>query len=389
VCNITGRGSQVYHGIVEGFYGKPFTENQRKVLISELSTLENPAYFYAPKDDPVHRLQWRKPYPDKIWKSLETCMNMEIRFFFSVSPWKFQEREWSIARRKLLRAEDSGAGGLSILFDDVPDKSAGKLAERQIQFAMRAMEGTDLPVILCPSVYCGEFLERFPNAQEYLQVWREMIPAAWSSFWTGPMVVSEDVSDLPAAEELLGGKPVVWDNIHATDYCLRRIYLAGLNGRVKKNYSWFINPSEIFPAALHGVMELKAALGGRRDWPAMLGTHRRGWELMQEFHFLPWKTGETGGEILARLSDAVRGSGVEDALAWLDEAIPEMAAFVEAIPSVEGGWELLPIARDLYRSFSIIRRALNTNDPAGSLHYFMHTRLPYENPVAALAAGKH
>ncbi len=378
----------MYHGIVEGYYGKPFTEKQRKILLDELSPLEDPAYFYAPKDDPWHRLHWRDGYPDTEWLSLESCMGGKTSFFFSLSPWKFKDSEWGMARDKLLKAADSGAAGISILFDDVPDESAGKLAERQLNFAMQALEGVELPVILCPSVYCGEFLDRFPQAGEYLRVWREQIPSGWSSFWTGPMVVSETMSDMKLAEELLGSKPVIWDNIHATDYCLRRIYLAGLSGRVKKDYSWFINPSEIFPAAVHGTMELKAALGLRRKWPSLLGDHSRGWELMQEFHYLPWKNGETGGEILARLSSAINGNGVEDALGWLNEAVPEMTAFVESVPLLEGGWELLPVARDLYRSLSIIRRALSTDDPAASLHYFMHTRLPYENPAAALAAEK-
>ncbi len=379
----------MYHGIVEGYYGKPFTEKQRKVLLDELSSVENSAYFYAPKDDPMHRLRWMEPYSRQEWKSLESCMGGKTKFFFSISPWKFQSSQWDSARSKLLLAEDSGAGGLSILFDDVPDESAGKLAEKQLDFAIRALEGTALPVVLCPSVYCGEFLERFPHADEYLKVWREMIPAEWSSFWTGPMVVSEKISDLLLAEELLGGKPVVWDNILATDYCLRRIYLAGLNNRVPEGYSWFINPSEIFPAALHSVMELKAALGCERHWPELLGDHREAWEIMQEFHYLPWKTGETGGEILARLSGAVSGDDPEDALKWLNRAVPVMSSFVESIPHLEGGWELLPVARDLYRSLAVIRRALKTDDPVASLHYFMHTRLPYENPVAALAAGKH
>ncbi len=374
---------------MEGYYGKPFTEKQRKILLDELSTLKNPAYFYAPKDDPRHRLLWREPYPREEWSSLQHCMGGHTSFFFSISPWKFQDHEWRIAGEKLFRAADSGAGGLSVLFDDVPDHSAGKLAERQLNFAMRALEGTKLPVILCPSVYCGEFIDRFAGAEEYLRVWREMIPAGWSSFWTGPMVVSEELSDLRSAEELLGGKPVIWDNVLATDYCLRRVYLAGLCGRVPEGYSWFINPSEIFPAALHGVMELKAASGLERKWPAVLGNHSRGWELLQEFHYLPWRTGDTGGEILARLSEAVNGHGVEDAIAWLNEAVPEMTDFVESIPLIEGGWELLPVARDLYRSLSIIRRALETDDPAASLHYFMHSRLPYENPLAAFAAEKH
>ncbi|MCD4706211.1 MAG: beta-N-acetylglucosaminidase domain-containing protein [Candidatus Sabulitectum sp.] len=379
----------MYKGIVEGYYGKPFTVQQREILLEELSPLKNPAYFYAPKDDPWHRLLWREPYPDKEWLSLRNCMGGATAFFFSISPWKFQDTQWKDARTKLLLAEDSGASGLSILFDDVPDRSAGRLAERQLNFAMRAFEGTDLPVILCPSVYCGELLERFAEAEEYLRVWREMIPAGWNSFWTGPAVVSEKMSDLRLAEELLGGKPVIWDNVLATDYCIRRVYFAGLCGRVPESYSWFINPSEIFPAALHGVMELKAAAGLERKWPDALGNYSRGWELLQEFHYLPWRAGETGGEILARLSGAINGAGVDDALAWLNSVLPDMTEFVELIPLIEGGWELLPAARDLCRSLSTIKRALETDDPAGSLHYFMHTRLPYENPVAALAAGKH
>lgn len=379
----------MYHGIVEGYYGKPFTDKQRRILLEELSVLDNPAYFYAPKNDPWHRLLWREPYPDKEWLSLQSCMGGATSFFFSISPWEFQDNEWKTAREKLLRSEGSGAAGLSILFDDVPDKSAGKLAERQMNFAMRALDGTDLPVILCPSVYCGEFLERFSEAEEYLRVWREMIPADWRSFWTGPMVVSEELSDLHLAEELLGGKPVIWDNVLATDYCLRRIYLARLSGRVPDDYSWFINPSEIFPAALHGIMELKVALGQEREWPDLLGEHSTGWELLKEFHYLPWRPGKTGGEIIARLSSAIEGNEVDDALVWLSEAVPAMSDFVESLPLLEGGWELLPLARDLHRSLSVIWRALKTDDPAGSLHYFMHTRLPYENAVAALAARKH
>ncbi len=51
------------------------------------------------------------------------------------------------------------------LFDDVPETSASDLAERQLLFAERALEGTGLPVVLCPSVYCGEFMESFPGVR--------------------------------------------------------------------------------------------------------------------------------------------------------------------------------------------------------------------------------
>lgn len=379
----------MYRGIIEGFYGKPFTSKQRNILIKEISVLRDSAYFYAPKDDPKHRLHWRDEYSDLEWSSLSGSMKGETTFFFSVSPWKFEQNEWGIVRQKLLRAVDSGATGLSILFDDVPDKSAAFLAEKQINFARKALDGIDAPIILCPSVYCGEFIRKNPFAEEYLKVWREMIPSNWFSFWTGPGVISKNFSDLSLAEELLGKKPVLWDNILATDYCLRRVYLSGLSGRIPEGYSWFLNPSEIFPVTLHGVMEMKSALGFPRKWPELLGEHSSGWELLKEFHYLPWSTGETGGEVLARLSSAISGKEVEEAIVWLDNAIPSLVELTETLPGILGGWELLPVARDLQRSFSIIRRSLLSEDDAlAALHYFMHTRLPYENPVALLAAEK-
>ena len=377
----------MYLGIVEGFYGKPYTKRQRKILLEELSELDSPAYFYAPKDDPWHRLLWREPYPDGVWQELKDCMGGATSFFFSLSPWRFEDGEWRIAREKLLRAEDSGASGLGILFDDVPEESAGELARRQLEFAEKALSGTDLPVILCPSVYCGEFIERYPYAEEYLKAWKECVPRGWNSFWTGPDVVSRELSDLGRAEELLGSKPVVWDNLLATDYCLRRVFLSGLSKRNPGEHWWFMNPSEIFPVALHGVMELKAAAGLPREWPAELGEPSRGWELMQEFHYAPWSSGDTGAEIIARLSSALKGKGVEDALVWLEEAIPDMVRFTEDLPLIEGGWQLLPVARDLYRSLSIIRRALLSRDPGKTLNYLMRIRLPYENPLAELAGA--
>lgn len=377
----------MYLGIIEGYYGKPYTHRQRRILLEELSEMDSPVYFYAPKDDPWHRILWREPYPEEEWRELAGCMGGATSFFFSVSPWQFLDGQWRMASEKLLRAEDSGAAGLGILFDDVPEESAGELARRQLEFAGRALERTGLPVVLCPSVYCTELMERYPGGEEYLEAWRECIPESWSSFWTGPGVVSRELSSLGTAEELLGSPVVVWDNLHATDYCLRRVFLGGLSGRRPRGHSWLVNTSEVFPAALHSVMELRAAAGLPREWPAGLGEPAPGWQLMEEFHHDPWNPGETGGEILARLKEALDGSGAEEAAEWLQGAAADMESFTRDLPVIEGGWQLLPVARDLYRTLSILLRALNSGDPRETLHYLMNERLPYENPLAALAAG--
>lgn len=377
----------MYLGMIEGYYGKPYTHRQRRMLLEELSQMGSPVYFYAPKDDPWHRILWREPYPEEEWRELTGCMGGATSFFFSVSPWQFQDGQWRMASEKLLRAEDSGAAGLGILFDDVPEESAGELARRQLEFAGRALERTELPVVLCPSVYCTELMERYPGGGEYLQAWRECIPSGWSSFWTGPGVVSRELSSLGSAEELLGSPVVVWDNLHATDWCLRRVYLGGLSGRRPPGHSWLVNTSEVFPAALHSVMELRAAGGLPREWPAGLGEPSPGWQLMEEFHHDPWNPGETGGEILARLKEALDGPGTREATEWLQGAVADMDSFTRDLSVIEGGWQLLPVARDLFRTLSILLRALNSSDPRKTLHYLMEERLPYENPLAALASG--
>jgi len=49
-------------GIVEGFYGKPWSHSARLDAISFLAPRGLNAYVYAPKDDPKHRADWRVPY---------------------------------------------------------------------------------------------------------------------------------------------------------------------------------------------------------------------------------------------------------------------------------------------------------------------------------------
>jgi protein O-GlcNAcase / histone acetyltransferase len=38
-------------GLVEGFYGRPFTSDQRKDLFKKLKKFGHQLYVYAPKDD--------------------------------------------------------------------------------------------------------------------------------------------------------------------------------------------------------------------------------------------------------------------------------------------------------------------------------------------------
>ena len=53
-----------FRGVVEGFYGPPWSHADRLWMLERLGRWDMNLYVYAPKDDPLHRDRWREPYAD-------------------------------------------------------------------------------------------------------------------------------------------------------------------------------------------------------------------------------------------------------------------------------------------------------------------------------------
>jgi hyaluronoglucosaminidase len=51
-----------HRGIIEGFYGPPYRHADRLWLVDKLGAWGMNRYVYAPKEDPLHRAEWRTPY---------------------------------------------------------------------------------------------------------------------------------------------------------------------------------------------------------------------------------------------------------------------------------------------------------------------------------------
>lgn len=52
-------------GTIEGFYGPPWSHQDRLNQIAFYGAHKLNTYVYAPKDDPYHRERWRDPYPSE------------------------------------------------------------------------------------------------------------------------------------------------------------------------------------------------------------------------------------------------------------------------------------------------------------------------------------
>ena len=77
-------------GVVEGFYGPPYTFEQRRSLFRFLPTAGLNTYLYAPKLDPYHRERWREPYPsdflDHFGELADAAGTGGTRFVYALSP---------------------------------------------------------------------------------------------------------------------------------------------------------------------------------------------------------------------------------------------------------------------------------------------------------------
>ena len=79
-----------FRGYVEGFYGYPWSHEDRAQLFVDTTVYKMTTYIYAPKDDPYHRGSWRTLYPEeeanniKELAQIAAANNME--FVWTIHP---------------------------------------------------------------------------------------------------------------------------------------------------------------------------------------------------------------------------------------------------------------------------------------------------------------
>ncbi len=233
-------------GIVEGFFGRPWTWDQRADAAAFLARSGYDFYLYAPKADAYLRRCWRDFHPDDEAKALavfaKTCRAEGLRFGIGLSPFELhlhEEGDWQralVAKVKALNA--FGPDDLAILFDDMRGDVAD-LAERQAQIVAVAADATNASRILCcPSYYSDDpildvaFGQRPPR---YLQDLGQLLDPSVELFWTGPEVVSLEYTagHLDRVADEMGRKPFLWDNYPVNDgpRMARHLHLRGFTGR--------------------------------------------------------------------------------------------------------------------------------------------------------------
>ena len=238
-------------GVIEGFYGRPWTHEQRLALFGRLGALGMNSYVYGPKDDIKLRARWRERYDDaeaaRMRELVTACHGAGLRFVYAIAPGlDIRYGDAGDVERLVAKVGQLlglGVHDVALLFDDIPhamdpDDEAhfGSFARAQAHVAERLFEQVlarrpDGRRMLCPTDYCGRMADA--DGWSYLSDLAARLPADVEVFWTGDEIVSEriDAASLERVRSVIGRRPLIWDNLHANDYDLRRAYLGPVDGR--------------------------------------------------------------------------------------------------------------------------------------------------------------
>lgn len=279
-------------GVIEGFYGQPWTHEERLELLNWMAGWGLNTYVYAPKDDLRQRATWRQLYSaaelEKFRQLLHNSNSRTIRFVYALSPGldiRYSEpAELEHLRKRFEQMLSVGCRAFALLFDDIQErlhgsdlKQYGSLASAQCHVANALFEwlsqrSHETRLLFCPTAYCGRMLAQGIGGPNYLSIIGQKLLPEIDIFWTGPEIVSHQITlaHVREIEALSRRKPVIWDNLHANDYDGRRFFCGPYAGRPPELrhavHGLLANPNNEFPLNYVPLRTLAEFVHCETDW---------------------------------------------------------------------------------------------------------------------------
>lgn len=402
-----------FAGVIEGFYGQPWSQAERLQLFEWMHRWRLNTYFYAPKDDLKHRTIWREPYSSSEAEGLAQlitgCRERDIRFVYALSPGLdirySSEADLDCIRDRLAQIRNLGCQSFALLFDDIPDQVAaedlkrwGSLASAQCHVANTLFKWAASECFLfCPTAYCGRMAENKHGGPDYLTILgRELLPEI-DVFWTGPEIISREITveHVGNVATLLRRKPVIWDNLHANDYDGRRFYCGPYAGRplelrgavngllINPNNEFPLNyvPLRTFAQFVHWPGGKKwdsrdAYLSAMREWLEQFATigepvTLEDLILLGDCYYLPYEEGPEAEALYQRAKTLLAGKSTHDAFRQESSRLREFCGRLAALRNRPLFYALSRRIWELREELDLLERCVGTKQPWTS-----HSHLP-------------
>lgn len=219
-------------GIIEGFYGRYYSFDERVMLLNFLKKNNYDFYIYAPKNDRNLRRDYLQEHDDKtsnlLLKTANIAHSLNISFGMGISPInltnEYEEKKNLFLERVLYLVKTYKLKILALLFDDVIlDKD--DLAKRQniiIKDVENILPSSIERFIVCPTYYTDDSIldKIFGNRPlSYYKDFAKDLDNKTEIFWTGSKVLSQDITkeDIQRAKSFFNKNIVLWDNYPVND----------------------------------------------------------------------------------------------------------------------------------------------------------------------------
>lgn len=254
-------------GVIEGFYGKPWSDQARKDLFKFMGQHRMNTYIYSPKDDKYLRENWREAYPqdklNEIKSLVDEANKNHVEFVYALSPGNditySNEADYQATIKKFDQLKSIGVKQFYIALDDIvpalndTDKKVypvrdsanyknnpwAPLADAQSSYLNKIQENyidkNNLPALwLVPTNYSGSQQDPFKEAQG------ERLNKKIHMQWTGEGVFSGRItadSIAQAKKTYNTDNMFIWDNFPVNDSNQDRLYLNPTVGRASDLYT--------------------------------------------------------------------------------------------------------------------------------------------------------
>lgn len=258
LAEITDYPDIPYRGVVEGFYGTPWSQEARMRQLDFYGRNKMNVYIYGPKDDPYHSTpNWRKPYPpqeaEQIKLLVDKAKKNNVIFYWAIHPGqdiRWNEEDRSLLLQKFESMYQLGVRGFAVFFDDISGE--GTKADRQAELLnyiddhFVKVKKDVAPLIMCPT----EYNKSWANVKGgYLTTLGEKLNKGIEIMWTGNRVIATiDKPTLEFINPLLKRKAYIWWNFPVSDYVRDHLLLGPVYGNgldIKNDMTAFVsNPME-------------------------------------------------------------------------------------------------------------------------------------------------
>ncbi|MEU6143784.1 beta-N-acetylglucosaminidase domain-containing protein [Streptomyces sp. NPDC047081] len=241
-------------GVVEGFYGTPWTHAERLDQLDFYGRTKQNVYVYSPKDDPYLRAQWRDEYPAAQLAQLKELVDRadanHVRFTYALSPGLSvcysSASDIAALTRKFASLYDIGVRSFAIPLDDI-SYTKWNCAADEAKFGTGGGAAGAAQAYLLNEVWKAfsadhtglQPLEMVPTEYSdladspYKTALREQLDPAVVVEWTGVGVIAPTITteQVKQARTVYGHPILVWDNYPVNDYVTSRLLLGPYTGR--------------------------------------------------------------------------------------------------------------------------------------------------------------